>query len=152
MQPRKELLTDPATVKAGDLIAVIHYAKVQSANNGGSELFVEDVDSPGKIIRIQGKELVARTLSADSFFEESDVTKTEAAQLLVESYNRPFTVNFIKADGSERTLRGRLIHPEPLMGRSMVEDLDALAPKNIRQVDHRTINWLIVNGVKYVVL
>jgi len=38
------------------------------------------------------------------------------------------------------------------LGRSMVEDLESSDKKNrMRQVDHRTIKWLIVDGVKYVV-
>ena len=58
----------------------------------------------------------------------------------------------MKQDGTERTLRGKLVKPEPLLGRSMVEDLDSDDKKNrLRQVDHRTINWLVVDGVKYTV-
>ena len=151
MLDRKKHPTDPAKVKAGDLLAVIHYAKVKTANHNGEELFIEDVDSPDKVIRVQGKELVVRALSADQFEEEVKVTKMQAAEVLIESHNKPFTVNFVKVDGSERTLRGRLIRPEPLLGRSMVEDLDEPTSNKLRQVDHRTINWLIVEGVKYVV-
>lgn len=151
MLERKKHPTDPAQIKAGDLLAVIHYAKVTTSNRNGEELFIEDVDSPGKIIRVQGKELVERALSADQSQEEIKVTKMQAAEILIESHNKPFTVNFVKADGNERTLRGRLIRPEPLLGRSMVEDLDEPTSNKLRQVDHRTINWLIVEGVKYIV-
>lgn len=65
--------------------------------------------------------------------------------------------------GEERTLIGHLVDVEPLLGRSKVIDLEEHF-KNIerkqkkeaevpvlKQVDHRHINWLILNGVKYVV-
>jgi len=151
MFDRKKHPTNPQTIKAGDVLAIIHYAKVKGSQNDGDELLVEDVDYPGKVIRVQGKELVARALSADHFEEEVKLTKMQAAEILIESHNKPFTVNFVKVDGQERTLRGRLIRPEPLLGRSMVEDLDEVTSNKLRQVDHRTINWLIVEGVKYVV-
>ena len=49
-------------------------------------------------------------------------------------------------------MRGRLITPEPLLGRSMVEDLDlAVTEHRQRLVDHRTIKFLIIEGVKYIV-
>jgi hypothetical protein len=144
MLDRKKHPPTPQTIKSDDLIAIIHYAKVKNAKPDTEEWFVEDVDSPGK-------ELVARALSADQVVEEVKVTKMQAAEVLIESHNKPFTVNFVKADGNERTLRGRLIRPEPLLGRSMVEDLDEATSNKLRQVDHRTINWLIVEGVKYVV-
>lgn len=57
-----------------------------------------------------------------------------------------------KMKGEERTLIGYTIKPEPLWGRSMVVDLEQPDKQdNIRQVDHRTLNWLILKNVKYVV-
>ena len=39
-----------------------------------------------------------------------------------------------------------------LLGRSLCEDLDLPEGRNrLREVDHRTIKYLIVDGVKYVV-
>ena len=54
--------------------------------------------------------------------------------------------------GEERTIVGYLIHTEPKMGRTSVVDLE-IDPKKyrLRLVDHRTINWLILKNVKYVV-
>lgn len=58
--------------------------------------------------------------------------------------------------GEERTLVGYLIKNETGFGRSMVIDLEADTSKStkdwdsrIRQVDHRTLNWLIWKNVKY---
>lgn len=142
---------DPQTLKPNDIVAVIQYTTVKTAHPDTAEWYVENLDAPGKIIRIQGKELIEQAFSADFFAEEIKVSKLQAAEILTQSINKPFTVNFIKSDGQERTLRGRLLRPEPLLGRSIVEDLDEPSPIKLRQVDHRTINWLIVNGAKYVV-
>lgn len=58
--------------------------------------------------------------------------------------------------GEERILTGYLIKNETGFGRSMVIDLEADTTKStpewdarIRQVDHRTLNWLIHKNVKY---
>lgn len=94
-------------------------------------------------------ELVDQVYSADFFDKTETKSLTELAQLLSTSFNIPFTVSFEKQDGKERILRGRLKSPEPLLGRSYVEDLDK-KENRIRLVDHRHLNWMIVNGVKYV--
>lgn len=53
--------------------------------------------------------------------------------------------------GENRTLVGYLIRTEPKMGRSQVVDLTKPSGANSRLVDHRTLNWMIFKGVKYVV-
>lgn len=146
-------------VKAGkvnknDLMAFVNYVKVKEVRAGGEELIVTDLDHNKRDIKIAGKDLVENSLSADQFTTTEKVTKTEAAEILISLHNRPFSVSFLKADKSERILRGRLIKHEALLGRSMVEDLDEpsdSAKGRIRQVDHREINWIVVEGVKYVV-
>lgn len=151
-EERKKNPVDPARVKAGDLMAFTYYVKVRSAAPGGNSVVVEDLDNNNAALTISGRELVERAASADQSASEERVTKTQAAELLVGSPNRPLTVCFDKQDGTERVLRGRLIRPEPLLGRSMVEDLDEADPKKrVRQVDHRTLKWLVVDGVRYTV-
>lgn len=57
--------------------------------------------------------------------------------------------------GKERILTGYLIKTETGFGRSMVIDLmeergdDPNWDARIRQVDHRTLNWLITKNIKY---
>jgi hypothetical protein len=138
-------------VKNDQLMAFIYYVKVAKVNNGGEGLVVKNLDDDNKELHIQGKVLVENGLSADLYEEEVKVSKTKAAELLVSAYNRPLTVSFQKADGAERVLRGRLVQPEPLLGRSHVEDLDVSDKHRLRLVDHRTINYLILDGVKYAV-
>ncbi|MCA8938755.1 MAG: hypothetical protein KDB07_03020 [Planctomycetes bacterium] len=48
--------------------------------------------------------------------------------------------------GELRVLQGHMLKPEPLLGRSHVWDFES---KGIRLVDHRTVQWLILRGVKY---
>lgn len=149
---RKSNPVEPTLVKKGELMAFIYWVKVEDALKGGDDLNVEDVVGVAGKIRVQGKSLVAGSLSADQFKEVVKVSKTALAQLLVDSSNRPFTVVFEKQDKTDRTLRGRLISHEALLGRSMVEDLDLPLDTQggrVRLVDHRTLKNLIVDGVKY---
>ncbi|NVB40990.1 hypothetical protein G6O69_24330 [Pseudenhygromyxa sp. WMMC2535] len=53
--------------------------------------------------------------------------------------------------GQVRTLIGYLVQTEAKMGRSQVIDLEAPGKHRYRLVDHRTINWLVLKNVKYVV-
>lgn len=115
--------------------------------------------------------------SADQFQEEVKVTRTEMVAVLEGAGDCIFTVNFHKqlspkemADklnkiksknitqkaakeallGEERTLVGYLLNTEPKMGRSQVIDLEIDTELHrIRQVDHRTLNWIILKNVKY---
>jgi hypothetical protein len=151
MNTIKKHNVDPAKVNEGDLMAFIYWTKVKSTSSNGSALGVANLDDDEGIIRINGKELIEKSFSADQYHEEEKVGKTRAAEILLHSVNRPFTVCFLKTNGSERVLRGRLVKPEPLLGRSMVEDLDQKGVNRLRQVDHRTIKYLIVDGTKYVV-
>lgn len=135
-------------IKVGDLMAFVYYCKVKKVED--ERLEVRNLDA-SMDFEVNGTDLIEKGHSADQFSETVPVTKTKAAELLVSSHNRPLTVCFEKNDGTERTLRGRLITPEPLLGRSMVEDLDIQDGHRLRLVDHRTIQYLIVDGVKYTV-
>jgi len=141
---------DATKVKSDDLMAFLYYARVNRIRQNGSELSVTDVDRQSPF-DVNGKVLVESAYSADQFHTTKRTTKTKVAEILISSPNRPLTVCFLKATGEERVLRGRLVKPEPLLGRSMVEDLDLTSGNRLRQVDHRTICWLVVDGIKYTV-
>lgn len=47
-------------------------------------------------------------------------------------------------------MRGHLVKCENSLGRSTVIDLSSKADNKFRQVDHRTIEYIILRNVKYV--
>jgi hypothetical protein len=152
MLERKFNLTDPIKVASNNIMMIVHYVKVDSINADGTEMNVAPIATPDKIITVIGKELIAQAHSADYFAEEVKAPLTDIAKLLINAGIAPFTVSFTKADGEPRILRGTLIRAEDVLGRSYVNDLDIPANANqVRLVDHRTISFLIIGGVKYVV-
>lgn len=152
---KTEALIDPSKVKEGDFMQVVYYVKVTGKSYNGDLLHVEDIDT-GLKFDVSGGALVKRLKSADRFTEEVKASRTEVVKVLKESYNIPFTVCFDTApdkktgEVKERVMRGRLIGPAEF-GRSNVEDIDVTGVHSLRLVDHRTVKWLIVKGVKYTV-
>ncbi len=150
--------TDPAEVEKGHLVAFIYWAEVQEVeeNDGDYKVTVQDLDRD-TAFAVSGNELIGASMSADIYNEEVRANQSDVILAMMKLYNTPFTVCFDKKDGTERTIRGRLIEPDGLRGRSKVEELiDAdgkpvPTEKRFKQVDHRTIKWLIANGVKYIV-
>ena len=53
-------------------------------------------------------------------------------------------------EGEECTLICHICKSEAKLGRSLVLDLNAPRNNNFRQVDHRTIEFIILKNVKYV--
>ena len=149
MFEKKTLPVQPATVKVKDLMAFIYYVKVDEVRQNGDTLVVTDIDHKNTKMEIKGTEIISSALSADQFYETQKCNMTQAADILIHSGRLPFTVCFDKKDGEERTLRGRFLSQDPHMGRSNVEDLDIASGHRIRQVDHRTIHWIVFEGVKY---
>lgn len=134
-------------IKRGDILCLISYVKVDSKSSFGEKIEVSDLEVDQQYT-VSGKELIERLYTADSFDSEEKVTKTKLAEIFVtKTGNLPFTVVFEKKDGSERTLRGKLVSSEGFLGYSMVVDLDK---KAVRQVNHNTLKSLIVGGKRYV--
>lgn len=139
-------MADINKVNNGDLMCFPYWGKVLSTSS--DQIHVEGLD--GKSFYVQGVELINKSFSADQFDIEKTVSKTTLAEIFTTSHNVPFTICFKKANGKERVLRGRYLRHEPLMGRSYVEDLDITSGSPLRQVDHRSIKYLVVHGVKYI--
>ena len=136
------------TLKKDDLVAVVRFAKVTAVNNSKQFVTVVDVDDKTEF-DINGKTMIDTLKTGSIHGKPQKVTMTRAAEILSTSFNTPFTVCFQKQNGDERILRGRLLSTESLLGRSNVEDLDIADAHRMRQVDHRTIRWIIVGGEKY---
>lgn len=145
--------TVPSDIQKDDVMAIIYYVKVTDTKKNGEELIVQDLLHGTGSLKVTGKELIEASLSADRFQEEVKVSMTKMADIFCESFNRPFSVCFTKKDGNDRVLKGRYIAEVPRMGYSWVEDLEKVGvEKNpVRQVNHHTIKWLVVDGVKYTV-
>ena len=144
-------------VKVGDLMTFTYVTKVVAVENYGALLTVQGITegTPDKF-QVVGNTLVTHALSADQFHETEKVSQTELARTLIRSGGRIVTVCFIKKDGEERTMRCHFLSQEDIMGRSYVIDLDmskeerASKSGGIKQVDHRSIQWIVFDGVKYI--
>jgi hypothetical protein len=148
--PRTVHRPDPAAVRHGHLMVFTHYVNVEDISGDGAHLTVRDLDDNMQF-EVNGLSLVARAGSADLYSEVQQVTRTRLAEILVECFGRVITIHWTKDDAKPRTLRGRYVSHEQLMGRSYVEDLELPHDEKnrLRLVSHRTLHWLIVDGVKY---
>jgi hypothetical protein len=134
--------------KVGDLVAVVRFCKVSTVSPKGDGVTVKDIDD-GLEFDINGQDMLKSLKSASEFSKQEKKSLTELATIVSQAFNKPITVCFDKADGSERTMIGRITSAEPLLGRSYMEDSEITTGHRLRQVDHRTVKWAIVDGVKY---
>lgn len=133
------------THKKDDIVSMTKYFRVVTASN--SKVVATDMDN-NETVEIKGVQLVDSLSSADFFENAQKLTKTELAEILINANVRPFTVVFTKQNGEKRIMRAKFLSTEPLLGRSIVSDLDD--GFSIKQVDHRTIESIIIDKVKYV--
>ena len=159
-------------LSVGDHFSSISYLKVQKIE--GDTVTVENSLGGSWVI---SKDLLVRDAwSAELYAQEVKTTMTELARILSECQDTVFTVSFkrkVTADdlmatlatmdeskvskakdleklvtlGQDCQITGRLAGEETVFGRSLVVDLDA--DSGFKQVDHRTINWIIYKNVKY---
>ena len=127
-----------------------YWAKVLSNDSEGIKC--EDIHSGAKF-RVKGQELIENSRSADRYTRLEKVTKTGIVDILSNAHNVPFTVEFVKANGQSRTLRGKLLGVDDKnLGYIDVIDLDFPDGKskfNMRQVDCRTIKSVTLRGIRY---
>lgn len=136
----------------GDIVYYQTYSRVLDirVNRGGLETELELIDlDTNRVSYMSGNELTSRLVLANAVVRTEYMTRTELATRLTEAGPLPFTVTFTKADGTTRRLRGSLLHAEPLLGRSYVRDLDNSMDDRVRLVDHRTLQELVINNVRY---
>ena len=134
--------------------------------------------SEGKEIAVSMDILTHEMDSAEVYAKEEKLALTKVVKLLKEAHSTVFTVCFTcKVDekavqdklkgltaaqfkdaktvakeiltGRESTVVGRLSKTEGNLGRSLVVGLEGF--RNYAQVDHRTIKWIIIKNVKYIV-
>ena len=132
-------------IAAGNIMAYINWVEVLNQNSV-NELKVRDLDTKQEFL-IRGESLIEKGMSADVFSSTKSATKTELAEILIGHKNTPMTVAFITIKGENRVMRCKWLSHESLMGRSLVWNFDE---HSLKQVDHRTIQSIIVDDVKYV--
>lgn len=131
----------------GEKLSFTTYVTVDKINKESQSLEVTSAN--GMKMTIQGLELIQRFSSNSQYFETEQLGKNALAEKLQSAGDKIFSVEYIKADGTVRNLVGHLVSSESNLGRSMVRDLNITEGNNLRQVDHRTIQSLIIGGVRY---
>ena len=104
-----------------------------------------------KILRTSGKDIFTINFMTKPTEERAREILSGVSE---KELREPSSLRRIAKDlvsGRESTITGYLLDQESMMGRSLVIDLNLPAKENIRLVDHRSINWMIFRGVKYVV-
>lgn len=137
-----------ANIKEGEFLSFTQYLVVKSKTK--DSIIVKN--QFGQELEVVGIDLIESLSSAGQFTITKKVGKHEVVEALHNAKDKVFTVNFTKANGEERTLVGHLVGIEAHLGRTNVIDLEV--PENdrtlgLRLVDNRTIEWLVIDGVKY---
>lgn len=88
-------------------------------------------------------------ISSEQYTDEKKVNRTDLARRLHNAGESPFTVVFKNQNGDLRELVGYLVNVDEMMGRARVVDLNIDDKNNVRLVDYRTLESLVLNNVKY---
>lgn len=167
----------PEELQPGDVVSSVAYFTVKKVDP--KEDFVRVVGEDGKDVRIS-KSIVEGYDSSSQFDREEAVTRTQMVEHLAQARDSVFSVAFQKqptakdvADaaattdpkarakkvreamkGKRRVLQGYTVQQETGMGRTTVIDMDAGGVNKqarTRQIDHRTLEYLILRNVKYII-
>lgn len=168
-----EALWDPKKLAAGNWFSTTMYLDVKA--NDGNEILAESQDE--QMIAVDKQIVEEEMYCANIYGSEQKLPLTQVVKVLKEAHSTAFTICFnAKVDekaiqqrleslkegdfadkkklakellvGAEKTVVGRLTKTEAKLGRSLVI---GLPNKNFVQVDHRTIQYLILKNVKYIV-
>ena len=78
---------------------------------------------------------------------EESLSKISFASLKKDAELKKISKELVEGEDCELT--GHLVESDNNLGRSVIIDLAAPQSNNFRQVDHRTIEWIIFKNVKY---
>ncbi len=175
IQETKTKKVNTAKLQQGEWMSRLSYIKVTGKFSGQTEVQNEQ----GVSWSIGNQIVEAECYSCGQFDTEETMTRTQLVEKFNQVGRSIFTVCFnkqpkledafdavankgtIKSNkelkkalseamkGEERILVGYVIQRDVALGRSMVVDLEQPAGENIRQVDHRSLNWFICENVKY---
>ena len=92
------------------------------------------------------------TVSFKKLVKESDVQDKLSSMTPVQLKDAKTLADLTKSivEGEECTMTCHLVEAESSLGRSTVIDLTSTLDNKFRQVDHRSINYIIFKNVKYV--
>jgi len=136
------------TYKNGDFIQLVYNCKITKKINSESADVI-DIDR-GTKFTITG--LLQSTRNADQFSKTSSVSRTELIEILITSNGSILSCKFVKQNGEDRVLRGYFVSLDKGFGRSNCIDLEVNKDEHrLRQVDHRTLEWVILDDVRYMV-
>jgi hypothetical protein len=139
-------------IKEGEMLSFTNYYKVLEHND--DQLKVVDLRSKDTVF-ITGETLIELLQSNDYYEKTVVVTKAQMVETLLSAGQSVFTVGFKKADGSDRVIIGCSPKAETHLGRTQVVDLEVIdkdpndKTKGIRLIDNRTIEFLVLNKVRY---
>jgi hypothetical protein len=139
--------TDFKKLKKGERLSFTNYVIVDKVNKRDGSINV--TTSTGQRIQILGEEIIKKFQSNTQHTKTKKLGKNALAEVLQNAGVKIFTVEFVTSKGDDRTLTGYYLSSEANLGRSNVIDLEATG-HNMRQVDHRTIKSIIIDGTKYV--
>lgn len=171
------LLWDPNKLAEKDIFSCISYLKVEKIEGntitvqnqlGGKWIISRDIlekemwsadhfDKEVKCTMTDLSEIIegcGDTVFTIQFKKKADPKDIEAklANVKATSLKKADEVKKLSQqliEGETVTLTAHLSESENHLGRSLVIDLNAKSPSNFKQVDHRTIDWIIFRNVKY---
>lgn len=136
------------SAKPGERLSYTSYFQILSVNKRTGSMVVED--QHGQELTIAGKEFIETNMkSAAQYSTTEKLGKNALAEKLFTAGDAIMQVKFKKQDGKNRTLVGYFMSQDTNLGRSNMTDLEITKGHNLRQVDHRTLQEVIVNGVRY---
>lgn len=166
--------SDFDNLTVGDFLSEIQYYRVKRKDRNGALL----TNERGLDIKVSPTIIEEGMFSAQQAQEEIAITRTEMIAILKDAGETVFTVNFHKQPkakdlmaifndpskqvktqvamtnlikGEERTMIGYLRGLDANgTGRFSVKDLEDTKNDYPKQVDPRTLNWIILRNIKYV--
>jgi hypothetical protein len=134
-------------IKQGEKMSFTNYVTVDKIDKKSEMIEVTAVN--GSKFLVKGKELIEGFHSNSQFQKTEKLGMNALAEKLQTAGDKIFTVEYLKADKSKRVLTGHFLSSEANLGRSNVRDLEISTGNSMRQVDHRTIQSIIIDGTKY---
>lgn len=136
-------------VQPGEILNLKHFYKVveHKVTSTGPVVLVQSVTDPNQLVEVSESLINQQFYSSDYVAEEVEIPLTQVEEVFLSAGDTIFSVLFKKQDGTSRLLKGTLTGKISL-GRAQVIDCEK---NEVRLVDLREIDWVILQGTKFVV-